>query len=194
MIRAGIAGSLASLAWLMRPAPRRLVRAAARRQSRCSRWNPYLIFDPGFELSFAAVAAIFVLVAAAHASPRGLSVCPESACAVAVSAACGVATAPILWLRFGALPLLGVAANALAEPAIARAARASRSSRRRSPVSPAGAALRSRGRTAGSRRTSPLRPRDRGCSVRPGDGGLRRAALALLLSRPMLASVAAEGG
>ena len=37
---------------------------------------------------------------------------------VAVSLGCGVVTAPILWLEFGYLPLLGVPANALAEPAM----------------------------------------------------------------------------
>ena len=35
-----------------------------------------------------------------------------------VSAACSVATAPILWLQFGAVPLLGILANALVEPAV----------------------------------------------------------------------------
>jgi predicted membrane metal-binding protein len=35
-----------------------------------------------------------------------------------VSAGCGLVTAPILWLQFGYLPLLGVPANALAEPAM----------------------------------------------------------------------------
>ena len=30
-------------------------------RSPCSRWNPYLVYDPGFQLSFAAVAAIFTL-------------------------------------------------------------------------------------------------------------------------------------
>ena len=35
---------------------------------------------------------------------------------VAVSAACGIATAPILWFQFGAIPLLAVPANALAAP------------------------------------------------------------------------------
>ncbi len=38
--------------------------------------------------------------------------------AVSVSSACGLVTAPILWLQFGALPLLSVPANALAEPAM----------------------------------------------------------------------------
>jgi competence protein ComEC len=37
---------------------------------------------------------------------------------VAVSTACGLATAPILWLQFHTLPLLTVPANALAAPAI----------------------------------------------------------------------------
>jgi competence protein ComEC len=35
-----------------------------------------------------------------------------------VSAACSLATAPILWLQFGQVPLLGVVANALVEPVV----------------------------------------------------------------------------
>jgi competence protein ComEC len=35
-----------------------------------------------------------------------------------VSAACGLATAPILWLQFHSLQLLAVPANALAAPAV----------------------------------------------------------------------------
>jgi competence protein ComEC len=37
---------------------------------------------------------------------------------VAVSTACGLVTAPILWLQFHSLPLLTVPANALAAPAM----------------------------------------------------------------------------
>jgi competence protein ComEC len=37
---------------------------------------------------------------------------------VAVSAGCGVVTAPIVWLQFGYLPLLSIPANLLAEPAM----------------------------------------------------------------------------
>jgi competence protein ComEC len=37
---------------------------------------------------------------------------------VAVSAGCGAVTAPIVWLRFGYLPLLSIPANLLAEPAV----------------------------------------------------------------------------
>ncbi len=37
---------------------------------------------------------------------------------IGISAACGIVTAPILWLQFGAIPLWTVPANALAEPAM----------------------------------------------------------------------------
>lgn len=37
---------------------------------------------------------------------------------LAVSVACGVATTPILWLQFRAVPLLAVPANVLAAPAV----------------------------------------------------------------------------
>jgi predicted membrane metal-binding protein len=48
----------------------------------------------------------------------GYPVPPALAGTVAVSAACSLATAPILWLRFGQVPLLGVVANALVEPVV----------------------------------------------------------------------------
>ncbi len=117
VIRAGVAGSLASLAWLsgrLRDAWYALLLAATGLLA----WNPYLVYDPGFQLSFAAVAAIFTVVPAIDRRlaggplPRGLRL------GVAVSAGCGLVTAPILWLQFGYLPLLGVPANALAEPAM----------------------------------------------------------------------------
>ena len=45
--------------------------------------------------------------------------CPaQLAGVIAVSTACGLATAPILWLQFHAVPLLAVPANALAAPAV----------------------------------------------------------------------------
>ena len=37
---------------------------------------------------------------------------------IGISAACGIVTAPILWLQFGTIPLWTVPANALAEPAM----------------------------------------------------------------------------
>jgi competence protein ComEC len=117
VIRAGIAGSLASLAWLsgrLRDAWYALLLAAIALLA----WNPYLVFDPGFQLSFAAVAAIFTVVPRID---RRLATAPlprSVRMGVAVSVGCGVVTAPILWLEFGYLPLLSVPANALAEPAM----------------------------------------------------------------------------
>jgi competence protein ComEC len=118
VVRAGVAGVLGSLAWLAaRPADRwyflclgALVLLA---------WNPYDILDAGFQLSFVAVCAIFVLVPRIAATLEGYPLPAKLAAAVAVSTACGVATTPILWLQFHAVPLLTVPANALAEPAVA---------------------------------------------------------------------------
>ena len=61
VIRAGIAGGLASLAWLsgrLRDAWQALLVGAIVLLA----WNPYNVYDPGFQLSFAAVAAIFTVV------------------------------------------------------------------------------------------------------------------------------------
>jgi competence protein ComEC len=118
VIRAGVAGVLASAAWLAaRPADRwyflwlgALVLLA---------WNPYDVLDAGFQLSFVAVASIFVLVPRIAAILEGYPLPAKFAAVVAVSAACGVVTAPILWFQFHAIPLLTVPANALAEPAVA---------------------------------------------------------------------------
>lgn len=117
VIRAGVAGALGSLAWL-----------TARSQDRwyflllgavvLLGWNPYTLLDAGFQLSFTAVAAIFVAAPWFWRVLEGYPVPRKLAQVVAVSAACGVATAPILWLQFGAVPLLTVPANALADPAV----------------------------------------------------------------------------
>ncbi|HEY6150518.1 MAG TPA: ComEC/Rec2 family competence protein [Gaiellaceae bacterium] len=118
VVRAGVAGVLGSLAWLAaRPADRwyflclgALVLLA---------WNPYDALDAGFQLSFVAVVAIFVLVPRLAAILAGYPLPAKFAAAVGVSAACGLVTAPILWFQFHAVPLLTVPANALAEPAVA---------------------------------------------------------------------------
>src|SRR5204862_1615883 len=68
VIRAGVAGGLASLAWLtgrLRDAWQALLLGAAVLLA----WNPYVVFDPGFQLSFAAVVAIFTLAPRLSASP-----------------------------------------------------------------------------------------------------------------------------
>jgi competence protein ComEC len=118
VVRAGVAGCLASLAWLAaRPRDRwyfLLLGAIG-----LLAWNPYSLLEPGFQLSFAAVAAIFVAVPRLERALEGYPVPRALAGVIAVSLACGVATAPILWLEFGAVPLYTVAANALAAPVVA---------------------------------------------------------------------------
>jgi competence protein ComEC len=117
VVRAGIAGALASLAWLAaRPLDRwyaMLVGAGV-----LLGWNPYALFEPGFQLSFAAVAAIFVAVPRLERVLDGYPLPGVIAGSMALSAACGVATAPIVWLHFGAVPTYAVPANALVAPAV----------------------------------------------------------------------------
>jgi competence protein ComEC len=117
VVRAAVAGSLASLAWLTsRPRDRwyfLLLGAAV-----LLAWNPYTLRDPGFQLSFAAVVAIFVLVPPLERVLEGYPVPRRLVTPLAVSTACGVLTAPMLWLEFGAVPVYSVLANALAEPAV----------------------------------------------------------------------------
>jgi competence protein ComEC len=60
--------------------------------------------------------------------------------AIAVSTACSVATAPVLWLQFHAVPLLAVPANALAAPAMAPLLGLALSAALVDPVSPGAAA------------------------------------------------------
>jgi competence protein ComEC len=118
VVRAGIAGALGSLAWITARERDRwwflLLGALA-----LLGWNPYTLLDPGFQLSFAAVAAIFVLTPRLSRGLEGYPLPRRLAEIVAVSGACGLATAPILWLQFGAVPLLSVPANALAAPVVA---------------------------------------------------------------------------
>jgi competence protein ComEC len=117
VVRAGVAGSLASLAWLAaRPRDRwyfALVGAAV-----LLAWNPALL-DPGFQLSFVAVAAIFLLVPRIERRLDGYPLPRMLVGVVALSVGCGIATAPILWLRFGAVSVVSVIANALAAPVVA---------------------------------------------------------------------------
>ncbi|MDP9286493.1 MAG: ComEC family competence protein [Actinomycetota bacterium] len=117
VIRAAVAGAAVSLAWLgahQRDPWHVLLVAAVVLLA----WNPYTLRDPGFQLSFAAVLAIFLAVGPVSRALEGYPVPRKLGAAVAISAACSVATAPILWLQFGSVPLLGVAANALVEPAV----------------------------------------------------------------------------
>ena len=118
VIRAGIAGALGSLAWLTARAADRwhlLVLGAIVLLA----WNPYTLLDAGFQLSFAAVLAIFVLVPRFERFLEGYPLGRSLRLVVAISAACGLATAPIGWLQFHSVQLLTVPANALAAPAVA---------------------------------------------------------------------------
>jgi competence protein ComEC len=118
VIRASVAGVAVSVAWLLareRDRWHALLLGAAVLLA----WNPYTLFDPGFQLSFAAVASIFVAVGPVLTVLEGYPIPLLLVGAIAVSVACSVATAPVLWLQFGQVPLLGVIANALVEPVIA---------------------------------------------------------------------------
>jgi competence protein ComEC len=117
VIRAAVSGAAVSVAWLAareRDPWHVLLLAAVVLLA----WNPYTLYDAGFQLSFAAVVAIFLAVGPLLRVLEGYPVPAWLGGAVAVSAACSVATAPILWLQFGAVPLLGILANALVEPAV----------------------------------------------------------------------------
>jgi competence protein ComEC len=117
VVRAAVAGVLGSLAWLAaRPTDRwyfLLLGAAA-----LLAWNPYSLLDPGFQLSFAAVVAIFVAVPWIERRLEGYPLPRKLATVLAVSTACGVATAPIVLLEFGQVPIYSVVANAFAEPVV----------------------------------------------------------------------------
>lgn len=112
VVRAGIAGALGSLAWLTgreRDARYALVVAAAALLA----WSPYNALDPGFQLSFAAVLAIFFLAPRFKSWLEGYPLPSAMRTGVAISAACGLATAPISWFQFHQIPLLTVPANAV---------------------------------------------------------------------------------
>src|SRR5258705_1458357 len=117
VLRAGVAGALGSLAWLTaRPTDRwyfLLLGAFA-----LLAWNPYVLLDAGFQLSFAAVVAIFTLAPRLEQRLEGYPLPQTFRDAIAISTVCAVATAPILWLQFHAIPVLAVPANAAAAPAV----------------------------------------------------------------------------
>jgi ComEC/Rec2-related protein len=111
VVRAGIAGGLGSLGWLAgreRDARYALVVAAIALLA----WSPYNALDPGFQLSFSAVLAIFFVAPRFKRWLEGYPLPPALRTCVAISAACGLATAPISWFQFHQIPLLTVPANA----------------------------------------------------------------------------------
>jgi competence protein ComEC len=117
VVRAALAGGLGSLAWLAGRERDRwqalLVGAAV-----LLGWNPYALFDAGFQLSFAAVASIFVVTPRVVRALEGYPVSRELAQLIGVSTACGLATAPVTWFQFHQISLVTVPANVVAVPIV----------------------------------------------------------------------------
>jgi competence protein ComEC len=117
VVRAAVAGCVISAAWLAsRPGDR--WHALALGALVILVWSPAAALEPGFQLSFAAVAAILAVVGPAARWAGGYPVPEKLAVGVAVSAACSVATAPIAWLHFGRVSVWSVPANLAAEGAM----------------------------------------------------------------------------
>jgi competence protein ComEC len=118
VIRAAVAAALVSLAWLTARQRDRwqalLVAAAA-----LLAWNPYFVHDAGFQLSFAAVSSIFVVTPRVVRRLEGYPVPRRLAQLIAVSTACGLATAPVTWLQFHQVSLVTIPANVVGVPIVA---------------------------------------------------------------------------
>jgi competence protein ComEC len=117
VIRAGVAGALASLAWLA-ARPRDRWHFLALGALVLLTWTPSSLLEPGFQLSFAAVAAIFLGVSRVRGRLHGYPLPPGIADALGVALVCGLATAPIVLVHFGQAPVYTVLANVLAFPAM----------------------------------------------------------------------------
>jgi competence protein ComEC len=116
VVRAGVAGGLASLAWLLaRPSERWHCLAVGALV--LTAWMPTSVLEPGFQLSFAAVAAIFVAVPRLRRSLAGYPIPGAVSDALAVALACSVVTSPIVLFHFGEAPAYTVLANVVAFPA-----------------------------------------------------------------------------
>jgi competence protein ComEC len=117
VVRAALAAGLGSLAWLAGRERDRwqalLVGAAV-----LLGWNPYTLFDAGFQLSFAAVASIFIVTPRVVRGLEGYPVSRELAQLIGVSTACGLATAPVTWFQFHQISLVTVPANVVAVPVV----------------------------------------------------------------------------
>ena len=117
VVRAAVAGCLASLAWIV-ARPRDRWHALAIGALVLLAWLPSSGLEPGFQLSFAAVAAIFLVLPRLSAVPDAYPVPRGLWDLVVVAVACGAVTAPIVWLHFGTVALWTVPANVAAEPAM----------------------------------------------------------------------------
>ena len=117
VVRAGVAGGLASLAWLL-SRPRDRWHFLALGAAVLLAWTPASLLEPGFQLSFAAVGGIFLLLPRLRLALEGYPLTEWLRDALAVSTACGAATAPILWFQFGSVPVYSLLANVLVTLAI----------------------------------------------------------------------------
>jgi competence protein ComEC len=118
VVRAAIAAALGSLAWLSArerdPWHALVVGATA-----LLLWVPSFVLDAGFQLSFAAVAAIFVVTPRVVRALEGYPVPRVLAQLIGVSTACGLATAPVTWFQFHQISLVTVPANVVGVPVVA---------------------------------------------------------------------------
>ena len=117
VVRAGVAGSLASLAWLL-SRPRDRWHFLALGAAILLAWTPASLLEPGFQLSFAAVGSLFLLMPRIRSALEGYPMPEWLREVVAASIAIGAVTAPILWLQFGSVPVYSLLANALVTLAI----------------------------------------------------------------------------
>ena len=120
VIRAAVSGCAVSIAWLV-ARERDQWHVLALAAVVLLGWNPYMLFDAGFQLSFAAVVAIFLFAKPLLRVLEGYPVHPKLGAALAISLACSLMTAPIL--------LRPVRAGAGARRRRQRARRAGRSGR-----------------------------------------------------------------
>jgi competence protein ComEC len=117
VVRAALAAGLGSLAWLAGRERDRwqalLIGAAV-----LLGWSPYALFDAGFQLSFAAVASIFVVTPRVVGVLEGYPVSRGLAQLIGVCTACGLATAPVTWFQFHQISLVTVPANVVTVPVV----------------------------------------------------------------------------
>jgi len=118
VVRAGVAGALASLAFLTGSVRDRW-HALALGAVVLLAWNPWTLLDAGFQLSFCAVLAIFLLAPRIERWLEGYPLPRLTRQLVAISCACTLATAPVTWLQFHRLSLVAVPANLVAAVAVA---------------------------------------------------------------------------
>jgi competence protein ComEC len=119
VVRAGITGVVVALAWLAnRPVARWHVLSVA--AAGCLWLDPWAVLEPGFQLSFAAVVAIFTAAPRMRAWLEGTSCPARLREPLAISTACTLVTAPIAWAQFDRVALIGsLPANLAALPAVA---------------------------------------------------------------------------